>query len=512
MLMNRSAALCLLVLLLLPVSAFAQLQGGDVDRVRRVVADPSLAQFIITHAKRVSFMRNQIVRLNFDGQGIPHVPENIHLLIGLEYLSLEENNLSVLPDSIGQLASLETLEVSRNNLHVLPETIGGLTSLKRLSASRNKLTHLPSGITELAHLKDLVLIGNDLVDLPEGFERLTNLEDLTLVGNEFTTLPLSIGKLPKLRKLDIKMNKLTQLPENIGDLSTLKFLYAMDNKLTRLPDSLPQLTALQGLGLSFNQLTTLPNGMGSLVNLRRITLGDNPLQQLPLSITKLDQLETIGTNTRKDNNKYDRRYGETTRQFFDRCYTVSWRDDSVGAVAQIAPVQQAPAQQVPAEQTSAEPARKRKGLKEIGRSAGRELGKALRDAILKKKKPETPAAKQDVVQPAAAPAPAVAPPPAAPVELTHSRHLKVASATVKAHTPIRLDYVEMPGNQGDWITLVKANLPEDTYGDYFYPYGKATGSYSFGGVTPGEYEIRVYYDWPSGGYRVQDRLRLKVVP
>ncbi len=75
---------------------------------------------------------------------------------------------------------------------------------------------------------------------------------------------------------------------------------------------------------------------------------------------------------------------------------------------------------------------------------------------------------------------------------------------------VTISYSGLPGNQNDWITLTKASEPDTTYGDWFYTYGQKSGSYSFKVAEPGDYEVRIYYDWPNGGYVVQKRIKIKV--
>jgi len=75
---------------------------------------------------------------------------------------------------------------------------------------------------------------------------------------------------------------------------------------------------------------------------------------------------------------------------------------------------------------------------------------------------------------------------------------------------VTITYSGLPGNKNDWITLVKATLPDSTYGAWFYTSGRKSGTYSFGVVEPGDYEVRIYFDWPSGGYIVQKRVKIRV--
>ncbi|HEX5760402.1 MAG TPA: hypothetical protein VF121_14530 [Thermoanaerobaculia bacterium] len=70
---------------------------------------------------------------------------------------------------------------------------------------------------------------------------------------------------------------------------------------------------------------------------------------------------------------------------------------------------------------------------------------------------------------------------------------------------------EMPGNEGDWISIQPVGAPDDSYGaTWTYTGGKREGTYEAGQLAPGEYEVRVYYDWPNGGFNVRERVRFRV--
>jgi len=75
---------------------------------------------------------------------------------------------------------------------------------------------------------------------------------------------------------------------------------------------------------------------------------------------------------------------------------------------------------------------------------------------------------------------------------------------------VTISYSGLPGNRNDWITLTRASEPDTSYGDWFYTYGQKSGTYSFKVAEPGDYEVRIYYDWPNGGYIVQKRIKIKV--
>ncbi len=75
---------------------------------------------------------------------------------------------------------------------------------------------------------------------------------------------------------------------------------------------------------------------------------------------------------------------------------------------------------------------------------------------------------------------------------------------------VSINYSGLPGNQNDWITLVRSTDPDTTYGEWFYTYGQKSGVYTFKAVEPGDYEVRIYFDWPNGGYVVQKRIKITV--
>ena len=53
--------------------------------------------------------------------------------------------------------------------------------------------------------------------------------------------------------------------------------------------------------------------------------------------------------------------------------------------------------------------------------------------------------------------------------------------------------------------------PDSNYQQYFYGEGKKAGRFTFKGLPAGEYEVRVFHDWPAGGYEVQARSAFRVI-
>ncbi len=76
--------------------------------------------------------------------------------------------------------------------------------------------------------------------------------------------------------------------------------------------------------------------------------------------------------------------------------------------------------------------------------------------------------------------------------------------------PIVVEYFNLPGYQQDWITIVAATASDNTYGEWFYTGGKRSGTYTFKGLPAGNYEVRVYFNWPQGQYTVMSRYPFTV--
>ena len=78
------------------------------------------------------------------------------------------------------------------------------------------------------------------------------------------------------------------------------------------------------------------------------------------------------------------------------------------------------------------------------------------------------------------------------------------------HEPIVVDFSGLPGNPGDWITVVSASLDSTTFAQWRDTRGEISGSLTFEGLPAGDYEARLYLDWPEGGYTIQARYPFTV--
>jgi hypothetical protein len=89
--------------------------------------------------------------------------------------------------------------------------------------------------------------------------------------------------------------------------------------------------------------------------------------------------------------------------------------------------------------------------------------------------------------------------------------LAVDAATIQPGKKFKVRFSGVPGNQQDWITVVSSKASKDTYGEWFYLGGKKEGELEFTAPTqPGSYDIRLYYNWPDGGYEIQKRVQFSL--
>lgn len=71
---------------------------------------------------------------------------------------------------------------------------------------------------------------------------------------------------------------------------------------------------------------------------------------------------------------------------------------------------------------------------------------------------------------------------------------------------LTLTFEGAPGYPQDWVTLVSTSTPAEQYGEWYYLGGKRAGTVSFKAPdAPGTYEVRLYENWPAGGYKIVAR-------
>ena len=76
-------------------------------------------------------------------------------------------------------------------------------------------------------------------------------------------------------------------------------------------------------------------------------------------------------------------------------------------------------------------------------------------------------------------------------------------SSAKPGDEITLTFKGAPGNLQDWVTLVPVGAVKELYGEWYFLGGKREGQLSFRAPKKeGDYEFRLFADWPAGGYEV----------
>ncbi|OAD58387.1 Protein flightless-1 [Eufriesea mexicana] len=249
-------------------------------------------------------------------------PESVRLMTGIQWLKLDETNLTEIPEEMGKLLKLEHLSLVKNKLERLYGELTELCCLRTLNIRRNniKSSGIPAELFHLEELTTLDLSHNNLKEVPEGLERARSLLNLNLSHNHIDTIPNTLFiHLTDLLFLDLSDNRLETLPPQTRRLANLQTLNLNHNPLghfqlrqlpslmnlmalqmretqrtlNNIPSSLETLTNLQELDLSQNNLPRVPDALYSLSNLRRLNLSDNQITELSTTIELWVKLETL---------------------------------------------------------------------------------------------------------------------------------------------------------------------------------------------------------------------------
>jgi len=88
----------------------------------------------------------------------------------------------------------------------------------------------------------------------------------------------------------------------------------------------------------------------------------------------------------------------------------------------------------------------------------------------------------------------------------------LSSETFRPGQPIEVRIEDLPGNRKDWVAIARAGSADDQYVDFDYSYGVTKGKWTYRLSEPGDYEVRVYLNWPDGGYNPVLRQSITVSP
>lgn len=159
------------------------------------------------------------------------------------------------PKNIQEWGEIKELDFGGNDLSELPDDVLAHTGLVDLSLFSNSFQSVPKSIFFLTQLIYLNLGINKITKLPKSICKLKSLEILDLGCNQLTSLPSEIGELKNLKQLSVHNNCLTSIPKEIGEMTALKHISFYENELTTLPDEILNLKNLETLELQDNNFT-----------------------------------------------------------------------------------------------------------------------------------------------------------------------------------------------------------------------------------------------------------------
>jgi len=281
--------------------------------INLLLSDLKDIPFSIVNFKRLKYFEI-ITQNNFEN--------NIDLICNLndlEYLKLENCNISKLSSEIGNLTKLKYLFLSNNQIIDIPKEIGKLTELIEIDFSNNKISEIPIEFSKLKKLETLNLFSNKLNDLPLELTSLTNLKYLTITENPIFYLPSEFENLFKnfydnyidfydndLRyfnytsyinttnyQLDLSNNQLIKITKNIGIFTQLYEIDLHNNFLDKLPAEIKNLKEIIGIDLSFNNFIDLQPEIFEMENIKLLFLNNNKIKILPKEIKNLKDLKEL---------------------------------------------------------------------------------------------------------------------------------------------------------------------------------------------------------------------------
>ena len=245
-----------------------------------------------------------IISINLKANRVDgHFPDEIVLLVDIEYLGLSENKIRSIPSSLISLPNLKVLDLHKNRIREIPDGDYGASRMEELYLSYNGISSIPNTFFQLRFLKVLWLANNGISAPLSGFGKMTLLEELDLESNQFYgpipeemfglsnlsvlylyeneltgQIPPGLSQLTSLTALDLHSNQIEgQIPAEIGSFSMLSELYLGNNKIGgQIPSQLYKVTSLTVLDISENYLnSTLGSGIGNLNQLTKLDLHDN---------------------------------------------------------------------------------------------------------------------------------------------------------------------------------------------------------------------------------------------
>ncbi|KAJ1422982.1 P-loop containing nucleoside triphosphate hydrolase, partial [Sesbania bispinosa] len=279
-------------------------EGYLKELIRRSLVQKKIPEYLV---RRIP-IKYKLKVLDFEGDRIDYVPENLGNLLHLKYLSFRGSSISSLPKSIGKLQNLETLDIRNTYIYEKPKEISRLRKLRHLLChSRLCCIQLKDGIGSMTSLQTLkkVEMDEDGGEAPvRELGKLSQLRELSLDGVKKvhrSALCSSISGMQHLETLHIVLASgygafdfhVTTPPPMLRKLH-------LHGKLNKLPQWIPELRNLVKLTLSYSHLTDDPlkslKDMPSLLFLSIISSGyiGNSLHFQDGGFQKLEELYLEG--------------------------------------------------------------------------------------------------------------------------------------------------------------------------------------------------------------------------
>jgi Leucine-rich repeat (LRR) protein len=221
--------------------------------------------------------------------------EVIGRMTSLRDLRLAKNLLlGPLRSELNGLKDLEILDLQGNTISALPHDIHQMVRLRILNLNENSIDSL--SFAELARLPltELLVRKNKLSGtlIEEGVASLPQLQTLDVSANQLTRLvPLgSAISLPELHVLSLSMNRLQGLPD-MTSWSNLLTLTVDENSISGIPNSFTALEKLRHADFSSNDIRVIPPEISRMTNLSMIRLSGNPLRDKKFVSITTDELK-----------------------------------------------------------------------------------------------------------------------------------------------------------------------------------------------------------------------------
>lgn len=132
--------------------------------------------------------------------------ENVPGIEEVEYLYLQNNQLTQIPDLSTLIPKLKHLNLSQNSIIEIPETLCKNNNLAYLNLAHNKIQSIPSCIATMQNLKTLYLEYNQIREIPD--LAASSIRSLSLAYNQITTLPDSMSHMRELHNLFLNNNRI----------------------------------------------------------------------------------------------------------------------------------------------------------------------------------------------------------------------------------------------------------------------------------------------------------------